>query len=211
MRAGCAPRVSVPNAAAAPCRREGACDVRRRAPRPARRARVLPPRRNDHDSCRRREVSVDELRVQSLEACGWRELCEHLAEYASTRLGPEACLNASLPTATVAPGKASCFWTRPRLALADGVARTASPISAGVRRRGPPRAVQGGEVRVPRRGRARGDDGVHRRGDALSENGGGRQGERARRAPELQPRAAASRSTRCDDDAEVAGEDPRVL
>ena len=41
---------------------------------------------------------MDELRAQSLEACGWRELCEHLAEYASTRLGQEACLNASLPT-----------------------------------------------------------------------------------------------------------------
>ena len=41
---------------------------------------------------------MDELRAQSLEACGWRELCEHLAEYASTRMGQEACLNASLPT-----------------------------------------------------------------------------------------------------------------
>ena len=42
---------------------------------------------------------MDELRAQSLEACGWRELCEHLAEYASTRLGQEACLSCSLPTA----------------------------------------------------------------------------------------------------------------
>ncbi|MDB9925253.1 hypothetical protein OAD67_03220 [bacterium] len=41
---------------------------------------------------------MDELRAQSLEACGWRELCEHLAEYASTRLGQEACREGILPS-----------------------------------------------------------------------------------------------------------------
>ena len=41
---------------------------------------------------------MDELRAQSLEACGWRELCEHLAEYASTRLGQEAVRTMRPPT-----------------------------------------------------------------------------------------------------------------
>jgi hypothetical protein len=45
-----------------------------------------------------REVSLDELHQQSLEACGWRELCEHLSEYASTRLGQELCRQGTLPT-----------------------------------------------------------------------------------------------------------------
>jgi dsDNA-specific endonuclease/ATPase MutS2 len=98
MSAGCAPRASVATAAAASCRREGARDVRARgAPRASRAS----SRRGDTTTTRAgaREVSVDELRAQSLEACGWRELCEHLAEYASTRLGQEACLTTSLPTA----------------------------------------------------------------------------------------------------------------
>ena len=98
MSAGCAPRASVATAAVASCRREGARDVRTRgAPRASRAS----SRRGDTTTTRAgaREVSVDELRAQSLEACGWRELCEHLAEYASTRLGQEACLTTSLPTA----------------------------------------------------------------------------------------------------------------
>ena len=98
MSAGCAPRASVATAVAASCRREGARDVRTRvAPRASRAS----SRRGGTTTTRAgaREVSVDELRTQSLEACGWRELCEHLAEYASTRLGQEACLSSSLPTA----------------------------------------------------------------------------------------------------------------
>ena len=58
------------------------------------------------------------------------------------------------------------------MAMACTTARARAVASSGPLP-GPcrPRAKQGGEVRVPRRGRARGDDGVHRRGDALSENG----------------------------------------
>jgi len=43
------------------------------------------------------EISRERLVEESLEACGWSELREHLAEYASTRLGQEACRDLPLP------------------------------------------------------------------------------------------------------------------
>ena len=43
-------------------------------------------------------ISPTELRDQSLDACGWGELCQHLSEYASTRLGQEQCRALELPT-----------------------------------------------------------------------------------------------------------------
>jgi len=43
-------------------------------------------------------ISPSELYKQSLEACGWGELCEFLSEYASTRLGQEQCRSLELPT-----------------------------------------------------------------------------------------------------------------
>ena len=52
------------------------------APRAAQSATANPARGKD--------VSPEELAEQSLEACGWGELLEDLAEYASTRLGQEA-------------------------------------------------------------------------------------------------------------------------
>ena len=62
---------------------------------------VAPPARDATTratSSRSRDVSADQLREQSLDACGWAELCEHLAEYASTRLGVEACRDLDLPS-----------------------------------------------------------------------------------------------------------------
>ena len=47
---------------------------------------------------RGKDVSPETLRAQSLDACGWRELLEHLAEYASTRLGQEAVRTMRPPT-----------------------------------------------------------------------------------------------------------------
>ena len=68
------------------------------APRAAQSATANPARGKD--------VSPEELAEQSLEACGWGELLEDLAEYASTRLGlvqehltlPRACLLYTSPS-----------------------------------------------------------------------------------------------------------------
>jgi hypothetical protein len=42
-------------------------------------------------------ISPSELYAASLDACGWGELCEHLSEYASTKLGQERCRALDLP------------------------------------------------------------------------------------------------------------------
>ena len=44
------------------------------------------------------DISSADLSRESLVACGWHELCEHLAGYASTALGQEACRTLPLPS-----------------------------------------------------------------------------------------------------------------
>ena len=51
-------------------------------------------RRDDAHLLSIEDVSADQLREQSLDACGWAELCG-LAEYASTRLGVEAAMTST--------------------------------------------------------------------------------------------------------------------
>ena len=96
MAARCAPAAGAP-----PLGRRHVLDRVSTSRAPRARLPVAPPARDATTratASRSRDVSSDQLREQSLDACGWAELCEHLAEYASTRLGQEACRDLDLPS-----------------------------------------------------------------------------------------------------------------
>ena len=113
---------------------------------------VAPPARDATTratSSRSRDVSADQLREQSLDACGWAELCEHLAEYASTRLGVEACRDLDLPSG--GPWESELLLDETEAAIAMESHHGTSLDFGDPERGGASRIVQGGEVRLPRR------------------------------------------------------------